>query len=311
MEIIKNFLERKQIPGQAFITIGTFDGVHLGHRKVIGETAGEAKQTGGRSMVITFDPHPRSILETREHPPLLTSTEHKINLLSKFNINKCLVIKFNHQFADITAETFIDLLQQKLDLKGIVLGNRTRFGRNQEGNAELVQALGRKHRFRVKVITPVTVEGTIVSSTLIRKYVHAGELELAAGCLGRKFSIMGSVTRGDTIGRRLGYPTANIDPHNEVIPPSGVYAVRIILDDRRCDGILNIGYRPTIKDANRVEQAVEVYIFDFDRMIYGKTIEVVFEQKIREEKKFTDTSGLIEQIKRDEMYAKRFFADKP
>ena len=289
------------------MTIGTFDGVHLGHRKVIGKTVEEAAEAGGTSMVITFDPHPRSILETYEYPPLLTSTEHKIKLLEQLGIEKCTIIKFDRKFADISAEDFIDLLQHKLDLKKIILGKHTRFGRDRRGNADLVSSLGRKNRFGVEVIEPVIVDNVIVSSTLIRKYVHAGELDQAAGFLGRKFSVLGTVTKGDTIGRRLGYPTANIDPHNEVIPPSGVYAVRVILEEIYYIGILNIGYRPTIKNTGKVGQAIEAHIFDFHRMIYGKEIEVIFEQKIREEKRFGDTSELIEQIKQDEIYAKKLF----
>ena len=170
-----------------------------------------------------------------------------------------------------------------------------------------VQSAGEKLGFEVEVIAPAENDGVQISSTLIRKYIHSGELQLAAECLGRKFQTLGTVVKGDTLGRKLGYPTANIDPHNEVIPPSGVYAVRVGLEGKRYNGILNIGYRPTIKGDEQMSQAVEVHIFDFEGDIYDSDIEVTYEKMIREETRFPNKNDLVAQIKKDEIFAKKLF----
>ncbi len=308
MEIITNFLDGPGIAGRAVVTLGIFDGVHLGHRQVLKRTVAAAKSADGTSIAITFDPHPRTIFGTDERPLLLTSTEHKTKLLRQLGIDKCIIINFTPEFADISGREFIDLLDSRLDLVKIVLGRESRFGRRREGDVSLVASIGRDRGFEVEVVEPVTVNDVIISSTLIRKYIHGGDLDAAAGCLGRRFSILGTVVKGDSVGRRLGYPTANIDPHNEVIPPNGVYAVRAIVDDGHYNGILYIGRRPTLKAAGEGESVIEVHIFDFDREIYQKAIEIGFEKKIRKEKKFAHREELIDQIKQDEIYAKKVFA---
>ena len=307
MEVITDFLDRNGIQGAAFVTIGTFDGLHLGHRRVIEAVISSARESGGVSIVITFDPHPRSIFGTYEYPLLLTSTEHKIRLLEQTGLEKCIIIKFTPEFADITAGEFIDILNQKLELKKIILGHNSGFGKKREGSVSFVRAAAEKLGFELEVIAPVEIEGVQISSTLIRKYIHSGELELAAECLGRKFQTLGTVVKGDTLGRKLGYPTANIDPHNEVIPPSGVYAVRVALEGKKYTGILNIGYRPTIKGDQPMSQAVEVHIFDFEGDIYGRDIEITYEKWIREETRFPNKKDLVAQIKKDEIIAKKLF----
>ena len=307
MEVIRDFLKRDGIEGAAFITIGTFDGLHLGHQRVIQAVTGAAGESGGISIVITFDPHPRSIFGTYEYPLLLTSTGHKIRLLEQTGLDKCIIIKFTPEFADITAGEFIDILNEKLDLKKIIVGHNSEFGKKRGGDVAFVQSAGKKLGFEVEVIAPAENDGVQISSTLIRKYIHSGELQLAGECLGRKFQTLGTVVKGDTLGRKLGYPTANIDPHNEVIPPSGVYAVRVTLEGKRYNGILNIGYRPTIKGDEQMSQAVEVHIFDFEGDIYDSDIEVTYEKMIREETRFPNKNDLVEQIKKDEIFAKKLF----
>jgi riboflavin kinase / FMN adenylyltransferase len=307
MEVITDFLDSEGIEGAAYVTIGTFDGLHLGHRRVIEAVTTAARESGGVSIVITFDPHPRSIFGTYEYPLLLTSTEHKIRLLEQTGLDKCIIIKFTAEFADISAGEFIDILNEKLDLKKIILGHNSGFGKKRRGDVDFVKSAGEKLGFELEVIPAAEIEGVQISSTLIREYIHSGELELAAECLGRKFQTLGTVVKGDTLGRKLGYPTANIDPHNEVVPPSGVYAVRVALEGKKYTGILNIGYRPTIKGDKQMSQAVEAHIFDFEGDVYGCDIEITFEKWIREETRFPNKNDLVAQIKKDEIIAKKLF----
>ncbi len=311
MELIHGLEKIQPFSEKTFLTIGTFDGVHIGHQEVIKKVVSSAKREGGTSVIITFDPHPRSLFGKYNDALTLTSTPHKLNLIDRLNVDICVLIEFDKDFAEMPADTFIkDVLYKKLNLKKIILGARTRFGKNRQGTAGLMQEMGEEFGFDVEVVNDVKINNIVVSSTVIRKYVHSGELEFASAFLGRQFSIWGTVIKGQTVGRHLGYPTANLDPHNEVIPPSGVYAVEVILDNRPLSGVLNIGFRQSSKSLDDVVPAIEVHIIDFDQNIYGRDIEVIFHKKIREEKRFSQKQALIEQIKEDESEARKYFESK-
>lgn len=283
------------------LTVGTFDGVHLGHQAVVSRVVSRARASGWRSAVVTFDPHPRIVLGRHEKGRLLSSTAHKLQLIEVLGIECCVVVRFDRSFAELDAGTFVEeLLAVKFDLRAVVAGATNRFGKNGSGDAGFLRQCARRLGFEVEVIEPVEVDGTVVTSTVVRRLVTSGELEQAAVFLGRPFSLLGTVVRGATRGRRVGYPTANLDPHNEVVPPSGVYAVRVRLSDRTFNGVLNIGFRPTFAEPNELVQAVEVHILDFSEPIYGREVEVFFVKKLREEHRFESVSLLRAQIRKDE-----------
>ena len=295
--------------GRAVVTMGTFDGLHIGHQAILRRVVELARVHGGPSAVVTFDPHPRAVLGRREEGLLLTSTAHKLQLIEAQGIDVCVVVEFDRPFAQMEAGTFVnDLLAVKFRLAAMVVGATNRFGKNASGDARFLQECGRRLGFDVEVIEPVRIDGMIVNSTVVRTLVQGGELEQAAAFLGRPFSLLGTAVHGATRGRRIGYPTANIDPHNEVVPPSGVYAVRVRLGERALGGVLNIGFRPTFEDPNEVSRAVEVHVFDFDEEVYGRDLEVIFVKKLREELRFDTVALLREQIRRDEHEARRLLA---
>jgi riboflavin kinase/FMN adenylyltransferase len=215
------------------------------------------------------------------------------------------IVAFDRAFADIDARAFVeDLLAAKFRLEAVVIGTTNRFGKNASGDAAFLQQCGRRLGFDVEAVEPVRVDGMVVNSTVIRSFVQGGELDQAAAFLGRPYSMLGAVVEGSTRGRRVGFPTANLDPDNEVVPPCGVYAVRVRLAGRPLAGLLNIGYRPTFEDPDQVSRAVEVHIFDFDELIYGRELEVIFVRKLREEQRFESIDLLREQIRRDTVRAR-------
>jgi len=293
----------------AVVTIGTFDGLHLGHQAILRRVVELAGLHGGLSAVVTFDPHPRAVLGRHEEGLLLTSPAHKLQLIEAQGIDVCVEVRFDRSFAEIEAGRFVEeLLAVKFRLAAMVVGATNRFGKNASGDARFLQQWGRRLGFDVEVIEPVRIDGVVVNSTVVRTLVQGGELEQAAAFLGRPFSLLGTAVHGATRGRRIGYPTANIDPHNEVVPPSGVYAVRVRLGERVLGGVLNIGFRPTFEDPNEVSRAVEVHVFDFNEEVYGRDLEVIFIRKLREEIRFDSVALLREQIRRDELEARRLLA---
>jgi riboflavin kinase/FMN adenylyltransferase len=283
-----------ELPDDAFLAIGVFDGVHLGHQRVIGTARDDAKAAGGVSVVLTFDPHPIRVLRPDRAPLLLTSTEHKLALIRQLGVDACLVAHFDKPFSETPAEKFIE---QIASCRQVSVGTRFRFGHDRLGNVALLEKLAPRYGFTVKEIKSVlTTDGEMISSTAIRQHVLAGRLDRAAAMLGRPFSVLGTVEHGDHRGHELGFPTANVNPHNEVLPPDGVYAARTRLGDQRLRGIVNIGVRPTF---GRSERTLEIHLFDFDRDIYGQPIEVEFAKKLRDERRFDSADALKQQIAKD------------
>jgi len=298
METLRSIPELSTLPGPLFLAIGVFDGVHRGHQTVISTSAGHARAVNGTPVVVTFDPHPEKILRPETAPHLLTATPHKIALIRDLGMAHLLIITFDKQFAATEPEDFVQqLAQHSKPLREICVGHEWSFGKNRRGNLELLKKLGAQSDFNVVGIPPVTVNGEIVSSTTIRQAVEAGDLRKAAEMLGREYTILGTVVRGDDLGKKIGFPTANLSAHNEQFPPNGVYFAEAKLDGVVYPGVVNLGCRPTVSSKN--ERVLEIHLLDFNRGIYGKDIEVRFIRYLRPEKKFANVDALVRQIKAD------------
>ena len=301
------------------LAIGVFDGVHLGHQRVLSQARNAARQAGGSSVALTFDPHPIRLLRPDQAPAVLTSAPHKLALIEQQGVDACVVIKFDTAFAATTAEEFI---QQIAFCRHVCVGTRFHFGHNRAGTPALLEQLAPRYGFGVTEIKPVlTPDGEMISSTAVRQHILTGNLDRAAVMLGRPFSILGTVEKGDGVGRQLGFPTANLNLHHEAVPPDGVYAVRVKLVGQASSlstspdlnkleacstfpGIINLGRRPTFAGRSH-RRVLEVHILDFARDIYGQKLEVVFVRKLRAEQKFDSVATLKAQIAADIIAARQ------
>ncbi len=292
------------LPGPVAIAAGVFDGVHLGHRAVISQALEFAKTNGGSAVVLTFDPHPTSILRPENASPLLTSTRHKLRILAALGVEHTLVIPFTREFAATAPALFIEQLAAACELRHFCVGHDWAFGKGRAGNLALLTTLGASLGFAACGIPSVTVDGQPVSSTAIRAALGDGNLATAQQLLGRPFSIFGTVIVGNKLGRTIGFPTANIRPENEQLPPDGVYAVSVDIGKNRIRGAANIGLRPTVEAAAQ-ERLLEVHLFDFSGDLYGADMEVHFHRFIRAEQKFASLDALKAQIAADVIAAKR------
>ena len=294
--------------GPAYLAVGVFDGVHLGHQTVIGRAVADARREPGASaVVVTFDPHPLRVLRPDAAPRLLTSTRHKFQFFAELGATHCLALPFDPVFAATPPETFITALSQAArPLREICVGFNWSFGRGREGNLDLLTRLGERLGFAVVGLPSVVVDGETVSSTLIRQAVETGDLERAARFLGREFTILGTVVAGRQLGRQLGYPTANLAAHNEQFPPNGVYAVEAQWQGRTYPGVVNLGFRPTVAEPGG-ERLLELHLFDFDQQIYGDDVEVKFRAFLRPEQRFAGVEALRAQIARDAEQARALF----
>ncbi len=303
--------EEKQVPElpSLCLTLGIFDGVHLGHQKIIRRVIERAKQIGGASCVVTFDPHPREVLAPEAAPDLLTATKKKISLLEALGLDAVCLIRFTREFARVEARDFVkDFLINTLRARAIVEGYDWRFGKGRKGDVELLREIGKENGCEVEQVDGVMVDGRVVSSTLTRRLILDGALDAAASYLGRRYSITGDIVEGSRLGREIGFPTANIEPHHEAIPPNGIYAVRVDVAGARKNGTLNIGVRPTVTEGKR--RTIEVHIMDFYQDIYNEEIEVTFVEKLRDEKKFPSLDALTDQIKKDVEKARRVLVEQ-
>lgn len=287
------------IPGPLHLAIGVFDGVHLGHQAVIRRALDAAQTRGGTAVVVTFDPHPMRVLRPDQAPRLLTSTEHKLRLIRDLGVAHQLVIHFDKEFAATEPEDFIrSLAAAARPLREICVGFEWSFGKGRAGNLALLDRLGAQLGFEEVGLPAITIEGEIVSSTLIRRAIEEGNLERAAMFLGRPFTILGTVVEGDKLGRTIGFPTANLSAHNEQYPPNGVYAVEVRRGTETLRGVVNIGVRPTIANASG-ERVLEAHIFAFSGDLYGEDLEITFRKFLRPEQKFAGLDALKAQIARD------------
>ncbi len=284
------------------VTLGVFDGVHLGHQKVIQKTIDLANKENGESIILTFDRHPKSFLSQKQQS-CITSLEHRLVLFEQLGVDITVVLEFDKKIAEISAEDFIaKVIHEWLGAKAVVLGFNCSFGKDRRGDASMVCNFAEKYGFEVVVCEPAEIEGEITSSTAIRKEIIQGDLQKAKGMLGRRVSVLGTVVKGVGRGMELGFPTANLNLHHEIKPPSGVYATKSFLDGREYNAITNIGTCPTFeKNTDDHEPLVEVHIIDFNESIYGKDLEVQFLYKLREETKFENADELKRQLERDKM----------
>ncbi|MFC1498068.1 bifunctional riboflavin kinase/FAD synthetase [Verrucomicrobiota bacterium] len=311
MRILRDIRLMKKEKKPVVLAIGFFDGLHRGHRKVIQKALGEAKNIGGETWVLTFDVHPMKVLKPDSAPALLTSGLHKLKLLNLLSVDGCLHLPFTRKFSDIKPEAFISMLPAMIPtLSGIVVGENWRFGRQGKGDTDLLFKLTKGMNIKVDLVSPVLRRKKSVSSTRIRKAVRHGDFEEAHVMLGRPFSIIGTVTKGRTIGRKLGFPTANLDPHNETLPPDAVYAVRAVVNGKVYDGVVNLGVRPTFYKEKHSRTSPELHLLDFNGTLYGEDIEVFFVKKLRNERRFLHAERLKEQISRDIQKARLILARK-
>jgi len=285
----------------AVITIGNFDGVHIGHQALFHEAIEKAETLGGTSVAMTFEPHPLRVMKPNNHPPLITLYEQKSELIERTGIDVLICVPFTLEFAAQSAEQFVrDLLVQKIGMKAIVVGQDYSFGKNRQGDLNLLKSYGPEYGFEVVVAAWIKSARALtdrISSTRIRELVTDGRMGQAEKMLGRNYQIRGKVVAGrDRGGKVLGIPTANINLHDELCPKTGIYAVTVECEGNQHRGVANIGYSPTFEDH---EFTVEVHIFDFSANIYDKKIRVNFIKRIRDEIKFSNISELIDQIQLD------------
>jgi riboflavin kinase/FMN adenylyltransferase len=281
------------------ITIGNFDGVHLGHQTLFQKVKERARAVAGQGVVLTFDPHPIKLMRPEKQLPLLTTTAQKVRLLSELDLEVLIVHPFTPEFGALPARDFVqEYLVRRLGVQEVVIGHDYRFGRRREGNIALLQALGAEFGFPVHVVDAIQIQGQVVSSTLIRTLLQNGRVQEAQTFLGRPYEVTGIVVPGFGRGARLlGFPTANIAPDNGLLlPDAGIYAVWAELQGRVYAGVANIGTCPTFDNE---QLTLEVYILDFDADIYGERLAVRFVQRLRDEHRFPDIPALVSQIKKD------------
>ncbi len=289
-------------------TVGVFDGVHLGHQAVLDRVRHLAAQRSAAAVVVTFDRHPSTVL-AEEPAPAITSLEHRVRIFERLGLDACVVIEFSPEVAEIPAEDFVRrVFGAKLKASVVVLGFNSRFGREGAGDADLCRRMAPEMGFDVVTVPAVEVHGKRVSSTAIREAILAGDLAGAGVLLGRAFSLYGTVVSGDGRGSGLGYPTANLDLHNETIPPDGVYACEVTRDGRPWPGVLSVGTRPTFHSECDAERVVEVYLIGFSGDLYGDEIEARFVTRLRGQIVYDDKDKLSEQIALDVEAALRAIA---
>ena len=293
------------------VTIGTFDGVHRGHQKVLARLNEIAKQENGESVLFTFYPHPRLVISPNEtNLRLLTTFEEKKNLLEKMGIDHLIVYPFTKEFSSLSYSDFVKtILVDLIKTKCLVIGYDHKFGKNREGGYEYLKKCADKYNFGIEKLEALLLENVNISSTIIREALESGNIEKANEFLDYQFTLNGNVVEGKKLGRTIGFPTANIESSDlyKLIPNYGVYAVQVYIKNRLYNGMLNIGTRPTF-NKNADNRSIEVNIFDFDDTIYGETISVFFVKKIRDEQKFDGADSLIEQLKKDKTTAQEILS---
>lgn len=320
MRVVHGSARLDSPPRRAVLTIGNFDGVHIGHRTILRIVTDRARALDGEAVVYTFDPHPRKVLHGERAPGLLTTTEQKLELLAAAQIDLAVVEPFTEDFARTEPDRFVrECVHARLAPREVYVGYDFHFGRDREGSMRTLTELGPRLGFSVTIIPEVTIGSRDVSSTRIRERLAAGEVEEAALLLGRPYAIRGRVVSGDRRGRTLGFPTANVASETEVLPGHGVYAGRVrLLDDppvgtggpargARFGAVTNVGRRPTFKSDD--PPLAEAHLLDFDGDLYGRRIEVGFECRLREERRFPGPDALREQIACDVAEARRRLRD--
>jgi riboflavin kinase/FMN adenylyltransferase len=289
------------------LTLGVFDGLHLGHQRIMERVVERARAARAAATAITFDPHPRAVLHPASAPPLLQTLDQRLANLEVLGIDQAIVIRFDPEFSRQSAEKFIiEVIHDRLHATEVYLGKGFAFGRDRGGNIELLRRMSAELGFLADEVEEVQIRGHRVSSSAIRRLLSEGRVNLARRMLGRPYGVEGVVVRGDRRGHTIGFPTANLQPHNRVIPKFGVYATATLIDGTWRRSITNIGVRPTFEAASA--SSIESYIFDFDGDLYGDVLRVRFLHRIRDEKKFSSVDELRAQIERDTRRALNYFS---
>jgi len=279
------------------LTIGNFDGVHLGHREIFRRVVTRAGERGGTSAIMTFVPHPLKVLAPEKLRPLINTYDEKERLIRASRIDLLLSLPFNRNFAALSAEEFVgQILVERIGVRHLIVGYDYAFGRRREGDVAALRELGEKYGFTLEVLEPVEEGERLYSSTRVRQLIADGEVREAVNWLGRHFSLEGTVVRGDGRGRGLGFPTANLATAKDLLPKNGVYAVKVRLGGHYYDGVANLGKNPTFPGATG---GVEVHLLDFEQDIYGKPVRIYFIDRLREERVFTGPEALVEAIHAD------------
>ncbi|HTG01120.1 MAG TPA: bifunctional riboflavin kinase/FAD synthetase [Nitrospirota bacterium] len=297
MRVIRNFRNLHERFTNPVLTLGNFDGVHLGHQAIFKKVISRAREIGGVSIAFTFEPHPLKVVAPERSPRLLNTFHAKMKLLEAAGIEIVMIAHFTRAFADQHPEDFArTVLHESIGVREVYVGYDYAFGRGREGSIESLKAMGRTFGFAVGVVEAVRVGDSVVSSSVIRDFLSSGAVSEAYAFLGRYYTIEGEVVHGAQRGKGLGFPTANLKTPNELIPGIGVYAVRVSLEGRSLRGVASIGIRPTFDSG---PMSVEIYLLDFSGDIYGKQMEVAFIKRLRGEEKFTDADALVRQIRKD------------
>jgi len=298
--------ENANILRPTVLTLGVFDGLHLGHQRIMQTVVERAKSAKAVPTAITFDPHPRAVLHPETAPPLLQTLDQRLANLEFLGIEQAIVVKFDTEFAAQPAEDFLsNIVHDRLQACEVYLGQGFAFGKNRGGNIDLLRTMGEKLGFVADEVEEVRLRSRRVSSSSVRELLAAGRINLARRMLGRPYGVEGVIIRGNRRGHTIGFPTANLKPHNRVIPRYGVYATATLIDGIWRKSITNIGVRPTFE--NDAEPSIESYIFDFDSDLYGAVLRVRFLHRIRDERKFNSIDELKAQIERDSTRARNYF----
>jgi riboflavin kinase/FMN adenylyltransferase len=303
MEILFGIDQIKKPFINPVVTLGNFDGVHLGHQRIFERLKAEATKIQGEALVITFEPHPLKILSPKHCPPLITPFKKKMMLIEKIGIKRVLCIEFSLAFAEISPLEFVrDILAEKVNTKKAIIGYNYHFGKGKSGDAETLKEICKRFNIEVEVIEALTIDHIIVSSSKIRELIQEGNVEKASKLLGRDYPIIGKVIEGAKRGYALGYPTANLEISEELYPKTGVYAVEVQWQNQVFKGLANVGYNPTF---DTKAFSLEVHILNFNREIYGDEVQVNFKKRIRDEIRFDSPSRLIDQIRKDIQWAEK------
>jgi riboflavin kinase/FMN adenylyltransferase len=306
MHVIKGFKHLPFFSKDCVVAIGNFDGIHLGHQKILRILVREARKYDLISLLLTFSPHPEKVLGIRE-VKMLQTLDQRLGEIEKYSLQYVVVVPFDQKFANTTAEKFIRaIVLQKLKAKKVIVGENFRFGQYREGDISKLRALAAEYHFKVQSIPPVVKQGNVVSSSLIRELLQQGKPEKANILIGRPYEIEGTVIRGKSRGKHLGFPTANIFPLNEIIP-KGVFISEVEIRSKLLPAVTHVGRKPTFNDK---DTHIESYIMDFKNNLYGERIRILFLKKIRDEKKFDTPEDLSLQIKKDLESAKKYFHRK-
>ena len=294
---------------KTIITIGTFDGVHIGHKKILEKISQHSNQNKFESIVLTFFPHPRIVLQTGLDMKQLNTINEKVSLIRNVGVDNLVIHPFDKAFSQLTAEDFVkQVLVDKFNIHKIIIGHDHRFGKNRTANIDDLISFGKKYDFEVEQITAEEIEEVAISSTKIRNALLEGNIKLANQYLGYNYTINGIVIKGNQLGRTIGFPTANIEIKEDykLIPLNGVYIVKTLINNQIVFGMMNIGTKPTV---GGISQSIEVHLFDFNDDIYDKTIEISFLERIRDEQKFESIEFLKKQLSDDKLQSLKFISE--